>query len=88
MPLVETGEDLLMAGFDVEVTDRFEVVVSDLPEDRIRSIFKRASMRSCFPCHRPVAGDRETDQREASRYEPGADPVHRLNARWNALGSE
>jgi len=42
VPLVETGEDLLMTGFYAEVTDRFEVVVSELPPDRIRAIVQAA----------------------------------------------
>lgn len=42
VPLVQTGEDLLMTGFYAEVTDRFETVVSQLPEERIRSIVQAA----------------------------------------------
>lgn len=42
VPLVETGEDLLMTGFYAEVTDRFETVVSELPEERIKSIVRAA----------------------------------------------
>lgn len=42
VPLVRTGEDLLMTGFYAEVTDRFETVVSQLPEERIRSIVQAA----------------------------------------------
>lgn len=42
VPLVETGEDLLMTGFFAEVTDRFETVVRDLPEDRVKSIVRAA----------------------------------------------
>lgn len=42
VPLVETGEDLLMTGFYAEVNDRFETVVSELPEERIKSIVRAA----------------------------------------------
>ncbi|KAA0023339.1 hypothetical protein [Antrihabitans cavernicola] len=42
VPLVETGEDLLMTAFNAEVMDRFEVVLADLPVDRIQSIMQAA----------------------------------------------
>ncbi|TSD96071.1 hypothetical protein FOS14_17080 [Skermania sp. ID1734] len=42
IPLVESGEDLLMTAFNAEVMDRFEVAMADLPEDRIQSIIQAA----------------------------------------------
>lgn len=42
VPLVQTGEDLLMVGFYAEVTDRFEVVVRDLPVAQIHAIVQAA----------------------------------------------
>lgn len=42
VPLVQTGEDLLMVGFYAEVTDRFETVVAELPEEQIRAIVQAA----------------------------------------------
>lgn len=42
VPLVESGEDLLMTGFYAEATDRFETVLAELPDARIRSVAQAA----------------------------------------------
>ncbi|MEC3917609.1 hypothetical protein [Nocardia sp. CDC160] len=43
LPYVESGEDLLMVAFNAEldrVADRFEPVMAELPEDRIRDVLQ------------------------------------------------
>ncbi|MVU78615.1 hypothetical protein GPX89_15335 [Nocardia sp. ET3-3] len=51
LPAIESGEDMLMVAFDAEldtVSDRFELVMSRLPEDRIREVLQVAFEKDLF----------------------------------------
>lgn len=51
VPYVDSGEDLLMVAFNAEldrVADRFEVVLADLAEDRIRDLLRAGYEKDLF----------------------------------------
>jgi hypothetical protein len=48
VPQVQDGKDLLLAGFHTSAIDRFEVVVVEMPDDRIRSILTAAVEENLF----------------------------------------
>ncbi|NMN96154.1 hypothetical protein [Antrihabitans stalactiti] len=48
VPRVPSGKDLLLAGFHTSAVDRFELVVIEMPDERIRSILAAAVEENLF----------------------------------------